>query len=180
MEKKLKATLKDGKFVDVTEKRSRTMSKIRGRGNRTTEIKMRFALVGAGVSGWMMHPPSVPGCPDVFFPDRKLAVFLDGCFWHGCPTCGHIPNRINQRDAHSRHSMPCMAVSLRDFLLPSVSALHFHKQILSAASVMIGIQIAAVLWWTFRTVMIMAAQVLVARKEVTVQVPTAVRRINRK
>jgi DNA mismatch endonuclease (patch repair protein) len=29
--------------------------------------------------------------PDFFFARRRVAVFVDGCFWHGCPRCGHIP-----------------------------------------------------------------------------------------
>ena len=31
------------------------------------------------------------GVPDFIFPDSKVAIFIDGCFWHGCPKCGHIP-----------------------------------------------------------------------------------------
>jgi DNA mismatch endonuclease (patch repair protein) len=31
------------------------------------------------------------GKPDFFFPAKRLAVFVDGCFWHGCPRCGHTP-----------------------------------------------------------------------------------------
>ena len=33
----------------------------------------------------------MPGCPDFVFVERRLAVFVDGCFWHGCPRCGHYP-----------------------------------------------------------------------------------------
>ena len=29
--------------------------------------------------------------PDFYFPEYKLAVFIDGCFWHACPTCGRLP-----------------------------------------------------------------------------------------
>ena len=36
-----------------------------------------------------MRPVAVFGRPDFLFPDRSLAVFVDGCFWHGCPHCGH-------------------------------------------------------------------------------------------
>jgi DNA mismatch endonuclease (patch repair protein) len=34
-----------------------------------------------------MHLRTLPGEPDFFFPGSKLAIFLDGCFWHRCPTC---------------------------------------------------------------------------------------------
>lgn len=39
-----------------------------------------------------MHEKGVPGSPDFYFPAELLAVFVDGCFWHGCPRCGHIPH----------------------------------------------------------------------------------------
>jgi DNA mismatch endonuclease (patch repair protein) len=39
-----------------------------------------------------MHERALPGVPDFFFPRSKLAIFLDGCFWHRCPTCKrHLP-----------------------------------------------------------------------------------------
>src|SRR5436853_5229051 len=38
-----------------------------------------------------MHVSTLHGCPDFFFPGKRIAVFVDGCFWHGCPTCGHTP-----------------------------------------------------------------------------------------
>lgn len=67
------------------------MSAIKGKGNKTTEMRFRLALVRDGISGWNMHEPDIIGKPDFYFPDQKLAVFIDGCFWHGCPRCGHIP-----------------------------------------------------------------------------------------
>ena len=63
------------------------MSRIRSRGNRSTEQRLRSSLVGAGVSGFKMHLASLPGKPDFAFPQKKVAVFVDGCFWHGCPKC---------------------------------------------------------------------------------------------
>jgi DNA mismatch endonuclease (patch repair protein) len=38
-----------------------------------------------------LHPDGIPGRPDFIFTKRRVAVFVDGCFWHGCPRCGHIP-----------------------------------------------------------------------------------------
>jgi DNA mismatch endonuclease (patch repair protein) len=90
MERYLRKLLKDGAFKNVSPSRSLTMSKIRGKGNRTTEVRLRYALVKAGISGWSMHPV-LPGRPDFFFFRRRVAIFVDGCFWHGCPRCGHIP-----------------------------------------------------------------------------------------
>jgi len=67
------------------------MSSIRGRNNKSTELRLRMALVKAGLKGWVLHPQDVFGKPDVFFVKKKLAIFVDGCFWHWCRVCGHIP-----------------------------------------------------------------------------------------
>ena len=91
MEKRLREKLDDGAFAGVSPSRSRTMSAIRGRGNRTTERRLRSALVRAGLRGWKVRPVGIVGSPDFYFPDKHVAVFVDGCFWHGCPQCGHIP-----------------------------------------------------------------------------------------
>ncbi len=91
MEKALKKTLKNGKFDNVPAKVSKTMSAIKGKGNKSTEIKFKMALVRNGISGWRLHPKYLEGKPDIYFPKEKIAVFLDGCYWHGCPKCGHIP-----------------------------------------------------------------------------------------
>jgi DNA mismatch endonuclease, patch repair protein len=91
MERYLRERLGSSKFDDVDKVRSRTMSKIHGKGNKTTELAFRMTLVRAGISGWEMHPKMVIGRPDFFFHESGLAVFVDGCFWHGCKKCGHIP-----------------------------------------------------------------------------------------
>lgn len=67
------------------------MGAVRGKGNKSTERRLRFALVRAKVQGWKIHPKNVKGRPDFYFPASRLAVFVDGCFWHGCATCGHFP-----------------------------------------------------------------------------------------
>lgn len=63
------------------------MAKVRGKGNRSTEMKVELALVDVGVEGWEKHPKDILGKPDFYFPDHRLAVFVDGCFWHACPVC---------------------------------------------------------------------------------------------
>ena len=74
-------------------KRSEVMSKIRGQGNRSTERRMAAMLRARGISGWQMHPMDVRGKPDFFFPDLRIALFLDGCFWHQCPKCSQRPKQ---------------------------------------------------------------------------------------
>lgn len=91
MERALRDKLPAGRFLKVRDVTSRTMVAIRGRGNITTERRLRLALVRAGIRGWMIQPGGLAGHPDFYFPVTKLAVFTDGCFWHGCAECGHTP-----------------------------------------------------------------------------------------
>jgi DNA mismatch endonuclease (patch repair protein) len=65
-------------------KRSDVMSHILGSGNKDTELKLMAVFRLHGVTGWRRRVP-VFGKPDFVFPKLKLAVFVDGCFWHGCP-----------------------------------------------------------------------------------------------
>lgn len=67
------------------------MGAIKGRGNKSTELKFRMALIRANINGWKLHIKDMAGRPDFYFEKEKLAVFIDGCFWHGCPDCGHVP-----------------------------------------------------------------------------------------
>lgn len=67
--------------------RSRMMSRIRSRGNHSTERRLRAHLVRTGVRGWTLHSGQLPGRPDFVFTQARLIVFVDGCFWHGCSTC---------------------------------------------------------------------------------------------
>lgn len=110
MERRLKRFLPDG-FKNVSSTRSIAMGKIRSRNNKTTELRLRMAFIREGLSGWVLHP-DLPGRPDFFFAREKLAVFVDGCFWHGCRMCGHVPktrspfwsakiNRNRQRDRNT-------------------------------------------------------------------------------
>src|SRR5688572_13055237 len=66
--------------------RSRTMSRIRSVGNASTELRFLSLMRSAGLSGWRRNI-NLPGRPDVTFVRERVAVFLDGCFWHGCPRC---------------------------------------------------------------------------------------------
>src|SRR5438309_2240246 len=67
--------------------RSARMSRVRGKGNRSTELRVAAFLMRYGFRGWKRHCVDVPGRPDFFFPAAHLVVFVDGCFWHGCPAC---------------------------------------------------------------------------------------------
>lgn len=67
------------------------MARIRSRGNETTELRVAAALRAHQITGWRRHPKGILGTPDFYFPTARLALFIDGCFWHACPRCGHIP-----------------------------------------------------------------------------------------
>jgi DNA mismatch endonuclease (patch repair protein) len=73
------------------EQRSRNMSAIRSRGNKTTERALRFRLVRAGVRGWRLCSDEVLGKPDFVFNLERVVIFVDGCYWHGCPRCYRAP-----------------------------------------------------------------------------------------
>lgn len=66
------------------DKRSEIMSRVRGAGNEATELKLISAFRLYGLRGWRRHA-KVFGKPDFVFPKERVAVFVDGCFWHGCP-----------------------------------------------------------------------------------------------
>jgi DNA mismatch endonuclease, patch repair protein len=67
-------------------KRSEVMSRIRGSGNRNTELRMIALFRKHRIAGWRRNA-RVFGKPDFVFPREKLAVFVDGCFWHRHPGC---------------------------------------------------------------------------------------------
>lgn len=75
-------------------RRSALMAKIRGTGNRSTEGVFIRELRRRKLIGWRRHLP-LPGTPDITFPASKVAIFLHGCFWHGCPNC-YRPPKTNQ------------------------------------------------------------------------------------
>lgn len=67
-------------------KRSQLMARIRGRYNKGTEMVLASLLRDSGITGWRRHA-ALPGTPDFSLRDHKLAIFVDGCFWHGCTRC---------------------------------------------------------------------------------------------
>ena len=71
-------------------KRSEVMSRIRSHGNRGTELALIALFRAHGLTGWRRRQ-AVFGKPDFVFRARKVAVFVDGCFWHGCPRHGTRP-----------------------------------------------------------------------------------------
>jgi DNA mismatch endonuclease, patch repair protein len=60
------------------------MSKVKTR-DTAPEVALRRELWAAGIRGWRLHPRRVPGRPDLAWIGRRIAVFVDGAFWHGHP-----------------------------------------------------------------------------------------------
>jgi DNA mismatch endonuclease (patch repair protein) len=93
MERVLREKLVEGKFQGGTPGNTRRMRAIRDQGNKSTERRFRALLIRSGVRGWKVRPSGLAGKPDFHFPKHGLVIFLDGCYWHGCPRCGHVPNQ---------------------------------------------------------------------------------------
>lgn len=70
------------------------MSAIRGKGNKSTELAMIRVLRSNHISGWRRNW-KLMGKPDFVFPKQKIALFVDGCFWHGCPKHSNKP-KVNK------------------------------------------------------------------------------------
>jgi DNA mismatch endonuclease (patch repair protein) len=64
--------------------RSALMRRVRTR-DTAPELCLRKALWAAGIRGWRLHPRSIPGRPDLAWKALRIAVFVDGAFWHGHP-----------------------------------------------------------------------------------------------
>jgi DNA mismatch endonuclease (patch repair protein) len=83
--------------VFTKSKRSEVMSRIRGSGNRDTELRMIALLRASGIRGWR-RDQKLFGKPDFVFRRERVVVFVDGCFWHGCPKPKHAPLPKNRSD----------------------------------------------------------------------------------
>ena len=64
------------------EKRSEIMRKVKSKKNKSTELRLIDIFKQNGITGWKRNYP-VKGHPDFVFLKEKVAVFVDGCFWHG-------------------------------------------------------------------------------------------------
>jgi DNA mismatch endonuclease, patch repair protein len=83
-------------FRSPDARRSNNMRAIRATGNKTTEKRLSALLRKHRIRGWRSQPPNILGKPDFAIERERVAIFVDGCFFHGCPRCGHIP-RTNRR-----------------------------------------------------------------------------------
>ena len=75
--------------VHTKKQRSYNMSQIRSRDTKP-EIRLRRLIYSQGIRGYRIAA-KLPGKPDLVFTKYKIAVFVDGCFWHKCSECFHEP-----------------------------------------------------------------------------------------
>jgi len=87
------------------EKRSDIMSKVKSSGNRSTEQRFILRMREFGITGWRRKFPLI-GKPDFVFPKQRVAVFIDGCYWHACTVHGHVPatNKKFWREKFARNT----------------------------------------------------------------------------
>lgn len=78
-----RSIIQDMTDVFSKKKRSKVMAEIRASGNKSTELRLINILRQNHITGWR-RKQNLPGKPDFVFRREKLAVFVDGCFWHGC------------------------------------------------------------------------------------------------
>ena len=101
---------------------SSTRASMQGNRSRLTkpERALARALASKGLTGYIQNDSERPGTPDFSFPDQRIAIFVNGCYWHRCPYCK--PNspksnveywtakfkRNRQRDAEIRSKLRIM------------------------------------------------------------------------
>ncbi len=66
--------------------RRQTMQAVKGKGT-SLERKLASMLAGMRIKGWKKNIRELIGKPDIVFPKERIGIFIDGCFWHGCPVC---------------------------------------------------------------------------------------------
>jgi DNA mismatch endonuclease (patch repair protein) len=79
--------------VFTKKKRSEIMSRIKGKNTKLEAdfLKQLSAVSHAKGYRYRKHYTKLSGKPDIAFPAKKVAVFIDGCFWHGCKAHSRIP-----------------------------------------------------------------------------------------
>lgn len=100
-------------FQKPDKHRSKNMRAIRSSENETTEKRLSVLLKKLRITGWRAQPSNTLGRPDFIIKQKRIAIFVDGCFFHGCPHCGHIPrtNRAYWAAKISRNKQRDSAVS---------------------------------------------------------------------
>lgn len=85
----LSRTSSDEDLAALAKRRHDSRHSVQGnkRQNTKPELLVRQRLRAAGLTGYRLQWKKAPGRPDIAFPGRKIAIFVNGCFWHRCPHC---------------------------------------------------------------------------------------------
>jgi len=80
-------------MVDTFSKteRSRIMARVKSKNNKSTELRFISIIKEKNIIGWRRNYPLI-GKPDFVFPKQRIAIFIDGCFWHKCPKHCRMPS----------------------------------------------------------------------------------------
>lgn len=79
--------IRDGRApIPLSKKTSDTFSKIHGKNTRP-ELFIRRGLWKNNLRGYRLWPKNIPGRPDICYTKFKIAIFVNGCFWHRCSKC---------------------------------------------------------------------------------------------
>lgn len=103
-------------MADIFDKETRSsiMQKVSSNGNKSTELRLIKAFQEYGITGWNRHY-NVKGHPDFVFLKKRVAIFVDGCFWHG-HDCRNTHPKDNQeywqkkRERNMRHDKEVTAL----------------------------------------------------------------------
>jgi len=79
--------------LDTVDKKTRSMI-MRSIKSEDTKFENAFysVLISNGINGLIKHPKNIFGKPDFIHNQAKIAIFLDSCFWHGCPEHCRVPH----------------------------------------------------------------------------------------
>jgi DNA mismatch endonuclease (patch repair protein) len=87
--------IRDGRApIPINESTSLCMSANKAK-NTKPELILRKALWNSNLRGYRVHVKEIPGKPDICFRKYKLAIFVNGCFWHRCEKCNPPIPRTN-------------------------------------------------------------------------------------
>jgi DNA mismatch endonuclease (patch repair protein) len=76
------------------QERHKTMKAVKGKAT-IPEKRLFSFLMRKGFRGWTKNDPLIFGKPDVAFKEKRIAIFIDGCFWHGCLACNKKMPKTN-------------------------------------------------------------------------------------
>lgn len=96
------------------QQRSQIMQKVKSQGNQSTEMRLISIFTAYSITGWRRNY-SVKGHPDFVFLQKRIAIFVDGCFWHGhdCRNTRPVANKEywdKKRERNIRHDQEITAL----------------------------------------------------------------------